>query len=185
MDVLRRPLGGAEDHGRAVRRRDCAQGGDEIDPVHFGHLPVGQHEIGHRLLAARQRLFAVLRFDRTEAQAQRDLARHLAHHAAVIDHQAGFRLRLARLVDVAHRFGRTHDGIGIDGFAIHCLAIERAGVDDIGVLCGGSGILRLLLRLWIDRGLGIRQLLRQRLARLRAGRAFDQMLNGASSRLIS
>ena len=56
------------------RRKARAHGLDELEPVHLGHLQVGQHDVGRALGDDLERLAPVLRVDRLHPGATRDEA---------------------------------------------------------------------------------------------------------------
>ena len=177
MDVCRFTFGGAEHHHRAMCGRDLAQLGHEFWPAHHRHLPIGQHEVWHRLLAACEPFCAVFRFDHAIAQAVRDLCSNFADHSAIIDDKAGFLTRSAGLIDIAHGLGRADNSVSIQFARVS--SFLRFGT-------ARRRSIRFVVRISQLLSECLTAKLRTLIAVLvRPGRAFDQILNGANSRFSS
>lgn len=93
LQPLEDPLGTrfrrAHHHHRVIRPELRPQRTEETDAVQHRHVAVEQDRARHLATAGVERLLPVLRFAHGEAVPLQDAARDLAHHAAVIHHEAG------------------------------------------------------------------------------------------------
>jgi hypothetical protein len=98
-------LGRAEHDDRARAVLLAAQGAQEFDAGHVGHVPIEQDEFRHAHAADIERARAVFGLVGFEIERLENLARDLADHAAVIDDQTMFhgyapRIDEARMLDL-------------------------------------------------------------------------------------
>ena len=71
------------------RRIPVRQSADKRQPIHFGHLHIGQHDVRGRALQMLERLLAVIDSDYMEADPFQDSRRQTAIQLRVVNYQNG------------------------------------------------------------------------------------------------
>src|SRR5437763_10780703 len=80
-------LGRAEHDFRPIATRHLAERFEEIVAVHYRHIPVEQHGVGHCRAALLECLLPILGFGDFEVETFKNAPRHLADDTRVVDHQ--------------------------------------------------------------------------------------------------
>src|SRR3569623_994392 len=87
-DIGHAVLGRAEHHFGPAGERRVAERAQEIHPAHHRHVPVEQDDVGHRILAAVERLASVGGLAHLEIERFEDVAGDLPDHLGIVDNQA-------------------------------------------------------------------------------------------------
>ena len=109
--MFRVVFGGTKHHDRLFSALLAAQGAQEIQPVHDGHIPIEQDGVRHLLTAMIEGFGAIGRFQDIKFKIANNASGDFAHNARVINNKAA----LHRCVPTDYTtYGCNYTGVSVN-----------------------------------------------------------------------